>query len=353
MKKLLSIIMVLVIAMTLFAACSAGDVAVTVGKEEVKVGEATFVLRELEAMYEQQYGADIWQQGFDGKTFDEIIKEGAIDSVTRLYVSKNVANERGMTLSTEEEADIDALMEEYLKVTTEDMLTDSGITVEDVKSIFTLNAIGEKLMEDELVDFEVDQESLDAALANDASYQQIQKYGFEGVLEQVTAQHILISLKNEDGTDKSDEDKALALATAEEVLQKAKDGEAFDGLVADYSEDPGWTENGGTYTFYRGEMVAAFEDSAFGMEIGEISDLVESSFGYHIITKIDHTYPEDEQVQNVKDYQDYVIEQYTLTQKQAEFDKLYEEWKVDYDVKVNEKVWEKVLTSNQIVNGDQ
>ena len=345
MKKILSILMIAVVSLGLLSACSStGSTVITIGDEEASVGEATFVLRELEAMYEQQYGPEIWTQGVEGVTFDQIAKDGAMESLTRLYISKDVAKENNITLSEEEEAGIVAMMDEYLVINSEDILKEDGITLDDVKNIFMLNALGEKLMDTQLIGFEVDSALLDESLANDLTYQQIEQFGVEGVLEQVTAQHILISTVGEEGVEFTEEQKAEALAKAEEVLQKAKDGVAFDGLVADYSDDPGWVDNGGIYTFYRGEMVAEFEEAAFAMENGDI-EMIESQFGYHIIVKQDHTYPDETQVQNVADYQNYLVEQYTMTQKQEEYDKLYDEWKTNYEINLDDKVWDEVPTT--------
>ena len=343
----MSIISMMALVMVLFTACSNGSVAVTVGDQEVPVGQATFVLRELEAMYEQQYGVEIWDQGYEGTTFDEIAKEGAMESITRLYISNDVAEANGIVLTEEEKATIDVLIDQYLSVNTEEMLNEDGISIDDVRAVFELNAIGEKLMDTELVGFELDEAELATSLANDTTYQQIEKFGYEGVLEQVTAQHVLISTVKEDGTELDEEALAVAKATAEEVLMKAQAGEDFDSLVETYTQDPGVAENGGIYTFYRGEMVAAFEDAAFAMEVGDI-ELVESEYGYHIITKLDQVFPDDAQVESVKDYQDYLIDQYTLAQKQETYDGLYTEWKLAYEVNENEKVWSEVMTSNQL-----
>lgn len=346
MKKVMSIIM-MTLAMVLLTACSSGNIAVTVGDENVPVGEAIFVLRELEAMYEQQYGEEIWDQGYEGTTFDEIAKEGAMESITRLYISNDIAKENGIKLTDEEAANIDVLMEQYLAINTEEMLSTDGVSLENVKTVFELNAIGEKLMDTELVGFELDEAELATSLANDPTFQQIEEFGIDGVLEQVTAQHVLISTVHEDGTAFTEEELALAMSTADEVFTKAQAGEAFDGLVADYTEDPGWTDNGGVYTFYRGEMVEAFENTSFAMEIGDI-ELVESDYGYHVITKLEHVYPDEAQVESVKEYQDYLVDQYTLAQKQATYDALYLEWKLDYEISTNEKVWADVMTSHQL-----
>ncbi|MDF1617129.1 peptidylprolyl isomerase [Petrocella sp. FN5] len=342
MKKIMSLIVASILVLSLMTACTSGDSVMTVNGESVPVGEAIFVLRELEAMYESQYGPTIWEQGFEGKTFDEIAKEAAIDSLSRLHISALIAKERGIELTDEELAIIDTRMDEYLLTKSEEVLKEDDISLENVKTIFVNNALGEKLMDLELEDFIVNEEELTLSLQGDVSYQQILQYGYDGVLEQVQAQHILIANKNEDGTEKEG-----ALELAREVLAKVNAGEDFTELVKTYSEDPGKVENDGIYTFYQGEMVPEFDAAAFSMENGEISDLVVSDFGYHIIKKMDHIYPSEEEVMSVKEYEGYIKDQYARSQKQGEFDQLFNAWKEDYTVEVNQKVWDKVVTTNK------
>ena len=94
-----------------------------------------------------------------------------------------------------------------------------------------------------------------------------------------TVRHILFLTQ-----DKSDSEKAEIKKKAEEVLAKAKAGENFEKLAKEYSEDPGSKDKGGLYSdFKRGTMVKPFEDAAFTLPIGSISDLVETRYGYHII----------------------------------------------------------------------
>lgn len=99
------------------------------------------------------------------------------------------------------------------------------------------------------------------------------------VPEQVRASHVLIKVEPA----ATEEEKAAAKAKAEEVLAKAKAGDDFAALAKEYSDDPGSKDNGGEYTFGRGRMVKPFEDTAFALEPGQVSDLVETQFGYHII----------------------------------------------------------------------
>ena len=94
--------------------------------------------------------------------------------------------------------------------------------------------------------------------------------------------HILVAFPQ--GAD--DKAKAAAKTKAEEVLAKVKAKPAdFSALAKQYSQDPGSAQNGGDLGFFAkdGTMVKPFEDAAFSLKQGEISGLVETQFGYHIL----------------------------------------------------------------------
>jgi peptidyl-prolyl cis-trans isomerase D len=98
--------------------------------------------------------------------------------------------------------------------------------------------------------------------------------------EQVRASHILI---------KSDKDDAAAKAKAEALLKQVKSGADFAALAKKNSEDEGSAKNGGDLDYFgRGRMVKEFEEAAFSLQPGQMSDVVKSPFGYHIIKVVDH-----------------------------------------------------------------
>lgn len=102
--------------------------------------------------------------------------------------------------------------------------------------------------------------------------------------ETVRAAHVLIATKDlATNEDLPDDKKKEKLKLAEEVLKKAKDGADFAALVKQYSDDPGSKERGGEYTFPRGQMVPTFEAAAFSLKTNELSGIVTTPFGYHII----------------------------------------------------------------------
>ncbi|HBR98354.1 MAG TPA: hypothetical protein DD979_13405 [Gammaproteobacteria bacterium] len=100
------------------------------------------------------------------------------------------------------------------------------------------------------------------------------------VPEERSASHILVSLDEGAG----DEEADAALQKITQAKARIDAGETFEDVAKDVSEDPGSAEAGGSLGYFgRGAMVPAFEESAFSLAQGELSEPVRSSFGYHLI----------------------------------------------------------------------
>ena len=98
--------------------------------------------------------------------------------------------------------------------------------------------------------------------------------------ERVRASHILLNTGGKD--------EAAVRKQAEELLAKIKAGANFAELAKKYSEDPGSKEKGGDLDFFpRGQMVPEFEQAAFSLQPGQVSDLVKTQYGFHIIKVVE------------------------------------------------------------------
>ena len=123
--------------------------------------------------------------------------------------------------------------------------------------------------------------------------------------EQVSAAHILIRVKE------SDDDKA-ALEKAESILKDIKGGKDFSELAKENSDCPSGTKGGELGYFSRGQMVPEFEETAFKLKVGEVSEIVKTNFGYHIIKVLDKKEAKQKEFDEVKEE----IERQLLAEKQ-------------------------------------
>jgi parvulin-like peptidyl-prolyl isomerase len=94
-----------------------------------------------------------------------------------------------------------------------------------------------------------------------------------------TVRHILLLTQG-----KTDAEKAAIRTKMDGILARARKGEDFAALAKETTEDQNSKENGGLYAdFARGRMVKAFEDAAFSVPVGQISGIIETPYGYHIL----------------------------------------------------------------------
>jgi parvulin-like peptidyl-prolyl isomerase len=105
--------------------------------------------------------------------------------------------------------------------------------------------------------------------------------------KEVGARHILVmhahSKNRPESVTRSREE---AKKRAEECLLKIRGGASFEDMVKEYSEEPGAAERSGDLgTFDRSQMVKGFSDAAFALKVGEISEVVETPFGFHVIKR--------------------------------------------------------------------
>ncbi|HMJ53620.1 MAG TPA: peptidylprolyl isomerase [Polyangiaceae bacterium] len=107
--------------------------------------------------------------------------------------------------------------------------------------------------------------------------------------EEIAAQHLLVMYQGSKSAARSiKRSKEEARIRAVEALDAIKRGQDFDKVVSAYTDEPGGAARRGALgKFTRDRMVKAFSDAAFALEVGEISPVIESPFGYHVIRRLE------------------------------------------------------------------
>jgi peptidyl-prolyl cis-trans isomerase D len=189
---------------------------------------------------------------------------------------------------------------EWVEMKPEMYTKDSQPTDQDVRNYYDANKASYQVPEARnLVVLIADQSKLEAAIMpTDADLQTLYNQNKDQYRtpETVDVQQILLMTQGKPAS----EDAAIK-AKAEDVLKQAKAGADFGELAKKYSDDPGSKDKGGLYAgVTRGQMVPEFEQAAFSLKPGQISDLVKTQYGYHIVKVLKHDQPRLKPFEEVK-----------------------------------------------------
>ena len=126
-------------------------------------------------------------------------------------------------------------------------------------------------------------------------------------------------------------------AEANEVLQKLKDGGDFAELAKQYSKDPSKARGGDLGYFIKGQLMPEIEDACFKLQVGQLSDIIKTKFGYHIIKLTDRIEP---RVVELSEVRDAIEKELKDKAQQRTLDDLVKNLRSKARVKVNEKLLE-------------
>lgn len=208
-----------------------------------------------------------------GVTFGRIIKERAVQAAAFLVISNDFARQLGLEITPFEQEMIDNEMQQLIahfgQEELDRLLHESGFRNLDHYAEFSASY----LLLDSLINKLLDTPAEFARFAHMMPPEDI-------IPELLGAKHILVHFRNYD-TEEEAEEIALAL------LERALAGEDFDMLIETYGQDPGMQFFVNGYSFASGEMMPEFEQGTRDLEMGEISGLVRTDFGFHIIKRVE------------------------------------------------------------------
>jgi len=280
-------------------ALAAEDVVITVEDENITHGD----VMQATQMRMMQLSRQVPPQQLS-QLYPRVYKEMSEMLVANILLTK-AAEKSSLVVSdetlAEEVANIEANIPE--EKTLQDMLAENEVDLDEWKENLKKQLLIGKLVEEKTADIE------EATLVEAEAFYTENIASFK-VPESVSASHILMAFTPED----TDETKAKKKEDLAELREEILAGGSFEELAAENSDCPSKEQGGSLGTFGRGQMVPAFEEAAFGMTIGDVSELVETQFGYHLIKVTDH---QAEGVQSLADVKDQ-LQAYLTSQKKQE-----------------------------------
>lgn len=314
MKKTI-LVMLLVLLGMMNTACSDKKPVAIVNGKEIIISDFEKTVATYKESIEKLYGENVWDQEIKKSILTQMVQEELMYEEAKkddLEAKEEVIEAKLKELKVGIEKDKDYA--EFLK--------SNGIDDEFLKSQLKKEISIQNYKDKFYENTEIDEKDI-------KKYYEENKDEYKE--EKIKVSHILISTIDEN-TNKpiSEPNKKEAKKKAEEVYKKAKEGQDFANLAKEYSQDDYSAVNGGDLGFFeRGKMVPEFETAAFNLDEGQISQIIETQYGYHIIKLTDKKYTQYS-FEEVKDK----IEEVLLYQKYMDKVKELEE---KSDIEKNEK----------------
>lgn len=263
----------------------------------------------LELSYNKKYGEGVLERDINGKKLKDILKREMLTSLVDEIVLREYLTKEGFTINEEELNSKLAEFKTYINSEKDQaFFSQKGITDDFLKERIRMQMY--------LIEFhDRVQREVESKIDLDSPEKQSE-------VVKVGAQHILVK----------------TLEEANQVVERLNNGETFEALAKELSQDPSNADKGGNLGFFsRGVMVKPFEDVAFSLSAGQVSEPVQTQFGFHII-KVNQVIT----IGDLKETEDGLAELAEIRSKLAEpdfvkaFESQMELLRSDYKIEQNE-----------------
>ena len=347
MKKITAVVLALVLALGM-SGCGRLQIAkelATINGNMVSVAEYKYYLESIKEQMLAESGATdaeaFWSGEIDGKKATDVAKERARAEMLRVEIAAIKALEKGLALDSAAEGQINSVVkakDAATKAQIDGIRSATGLSEMGLKNLLTKTTLASMYAQDVQI-AEPDKLAVSDEAINE-------KYNSD----YARVKHILIMNEKQEDPEAAETEetvdpeayKAEQKLLADEVLAKAKAGNNFEALIAQYGEDPGMEsmpdgyliDKNGNDASGSGTMVPEFTQGTFSVAVGGITELVESSYGWHIIKR--YALPTsgemyDSAIQTVKGYL-----------MQDKYNELIDSYQPEFDIKINEKEIEKI-----------
>lgn len=274
--------------------------------------EIMLYLANSENGYSEVFGEGIWSVRVGEGTLEDSYKDNILARIAQIKTMNLLAEKMDVVLEEDEEAKVKAAAREYFESLSDAEKSYLDVDMETVTRLYREFAVANKLYEAVTCD-------VNPEISDDEA-------------RTITVRTILVKTYKLDHAgnkiEYSSEEKKSALMRIANALQRINEGEAFEVVAADYNED-----TGSEYSFGRGVMPEEFEEAAFNLGVGEVSDIVETEYGYHLIYCVSTFNPEETDANKVK-----IVEK----RKQEAFNEVYDNFVATLTSNLNKPLWDSI-----------
>lgn len=281
-------------------------------KASCSLPEIMVYLTNTQNQYEKVYGEEIWKVSSKEVTLEENIKDMVLAQIAQIKAMTLLAKQEKVELTKEEKQQVQEAAAAYYKTLNETEIEKMGVSEALLSDMYGEYALANKVYRYIIKD-------INPEISDDEA-------------RTITVEHILIKTYSldEEGNrvEYSESAKRDAYQRAKEIWNRIQNGEKFEQLATKYNED-----TTSQYSFRQGEKDPVFEEAAFNLGQGEISEIVETDYGYHIIKCITTFNREETDANKIK-----IVEQ----RREEVFGERYAGFVADLVKNLNEPLWEEV-----------
>ena len=238
------------------------------------------------------------------------MREKVIDSLINRELLLQQSKAKGITTN---ESDIDNSIDQIKRrleagQSFESLMVEMGITMETMRT-----QVGQASAIQKLLEVEVYPQAIVSEKESRIFFENNPQYFKKP--EEVKASHILIQV----APDASDEEKLAAREKIEDIQKKIAAGDDFANLARQYSEGPSSTNGGDLGYFDRKKMVKPFSDAAFELKPGQVSNIVETRFGFHLIKVFDKKSKSTYEFEDIKGRLGEILQQQKIQEETVRY----------------------------------
>lgn len=265
-----------------------------------------------ENQYSEVFGDRIWEVPIDEGNLEEGYKETILARIAQIKAMNLLAQEYEIVLDENEEGRVVAAGRDYYNGLNEIERNYLDIDQDTITQLYREFAVADKLYNTITAD-------INPEISDDEA-------------RTITVHTILVkTYKLDEAGNKKEfgaDEKKSAYEIIKGIKQRIDDGESFEVLAADYNEDIN-----SEYSFGRGVMPENFENAAFNLGVGEVSDIVETEYGYHLIQCVSTFNPEETELTKIK-----IVEK----RRQEEFEEVYQNFATKLISNLNKPLWDSI-----------
>ena len=281
-------------------------------KASCSLAEANVYLMNIKNQYENIFGDQLWETSFQGMTLEDNMKDTVLARLAKIKALNLLAQERQVELEQKELEQISLAAQEYFGSLSEAEVKALDVNLESIEKMYQEYALAQKIYEYLIAD-------INPEISDDEA-------------RTITVEQILIKTVTIDESGEKVQLSNMARQEANERVQDAmkalEEGESFETVASLYSDEPLIS-----LSFSRGECDEAFEQVAFNLGSGEISDIMEGEDGYYIIKCISTFDREETDRNKIK-----IVEE----RRKEVFNEEYSEFVKGLTKNMNEELWDSV-----------